>query len=82
MQIRGKLRAAYDHVKAIANGGENRETNLQLLCTPCHLLKTKIDVAEKSQVYHKKLKHLGIRRKKRTIPGRKFDGTPVPAKWK
>ncbi len=82
LSIRGKLRPAYDHQRALINGGENREANLQLLCEPCHKLKTKSDVAEKSQMYHKRLKAVGIKRKRRTIGGRKFDGTPVPPKWK
>jgi|SRR5882724_1783358 len=74
------LCAAYDHAVAIVNGGQHRESNLQLLCMRCHKDKTKVDVAEKSQMYHKRVKAVGIKRKGRTIPGRKFDGTPVPAK--
>lgn len=80
--IVGGVLPAYDHIVAIISGGENRESNLQLLCSPCHGLKTKIDVAEKSKLYHKKVKAIGIRRKRRTIPGRLFDGTPVPSKWR
>ena len=79
--VGGRL-PAYDHITPLIGGGENRESNLQLLCSPCHGTKTKIDVAEKSKLYHKKVKAIGIRRKRRTIPGRRFDGTPVPSKWK
>src|SRR6185312_12503433 len=39
--IVGKLRPAYDHTIALINGGENRESNVSLLCMPCHALKTK-----------------------------------------
>jgi 5-methylcytosine-specific restriction enzyme A len=80
--IVGKLRPAYDHLVALINGGEHRESNLQLLCTLCHAVKTKSDVAEKSQVYHKRKKAIGIRSKRRTIPGRKFNGQPIPPKWR
>lgn len=73
--IRGKLRPAFDHVKALVNGGENREGNLQLLCVPCHKLKTKVDVAEKSIVYRVRSKHLGIRKKSsRPMPGSRDSG--------
>lgn len=82
LQIRGKLRPEYDHKQALSNGGGHRETNLQLLCVRCHKDKTKLDVAEKSQMYHKRVKAVGIKRKRWTIGGRKFDGTPVPPKWK
>ena len=81
-RIGGGHLPAFDHIVSLVNGGENREGNLQLLCSPCHGTKTKIDVAEKSKLYQKKVKAIGIRRKRRTIPGRRFDGTPVPSKWK
>lgn len=80
--IAGKLLPAYDHVISLINGGGNRESNLQLLCTPCHALKTKKDVAEKSQIYHKRVKALGIKRKRKTIGGRRFNGEPILPKWK
>lgn len=71
-----------DHRVALVNGGGNRETNLQVLCESCHKPKTVFDVAQKSKTYHKRAKHLGIRQARRTIPGRKFDGTPIPARWR
>lgn len=60
LQIAGKLRPAYDHAIALINGGENREANLQLLCVPCHAVKTKTDVAEKSVTARKHAKHIGV----------------------
>lgn len=81
LHIRGSLLPAYDHITALINGGGNRESNLQLLCLPCHKVKTKTDVAEKSKVARVRAKHLGIKSKRRTIAGRKFDGTPIPARW-
>lgn len=71
-----------DHRVPLIAGGEHRESNLVPALTDKHKVKTKLDVAEKSKVYHKRSKHLGITRKKRTIPGRRFNGQPIPAKWK
>ncbi len=66
---------AYDHIIALVNGGQNRESNLQLLCSLCHQIKTGADVAEKSLVYRKKAKHLGIKLKQsRPIPGSRASG--------
>ncbi len=81
-KIVGKLIPQYDHIIALINGGENRESNLQLICSECHKSKTTLDVAEKSQMYHKRIRAAGIKKRRRTIPGRKFDGTPIPPKWK
>lgn len=50
-----------DHIKALINGGEHRETNLWPLCTsPCHSQKTKADLAEKSKNYRTTAKHIGV----------------------
>ena len=75
LQIAGKLRPAYDHSTALINGGENRETNLQLLCVPCHAVKTKTDVAEKSTTARKRAKHLGIKKPRTMTRWRRFDGS-------
>lgn len=61
-----------DHVIPIVLGGENRESNLQLLCVPCHKVKTKLDVKLKSIVARKRAKHLGITSKRATIQSRGF----------
>ena len=75
----------FDHTVALINGGENRESNLRALRRPCHLAKTRADVAEKATVARKRAKHLGIERKRATLPGSKgtrwkkrIDGTVVP----
>lgn len=73
---------AVDHVLALINGGQHRESNLQPLCTsPCHSAKTKTDVALKSKTYRRQLKAAGVKARKRTIPGRRFNGEPIPARW-
>jgi len=70
-----------DHVIALINGGENRESNMApILRDKPHKEKTAADVAEKSKVYRKRAKHVGVKRRRRTIPGRKFDGTPIPSR--
>lgn len=33
-----------DHIIALENGGSNDDTNMQLLCIPCHKKKTIIDL--------------------------------------
>jgi hypothetical protein len=54
-----------EHRIAIINGGANREANLCLTCCNCLPEKNAEDVAEKSDVYQKRLKHLGAQTKKR-----------------
>jgi 5-methylcytosine-specific restriction protein A len=60
-----------DHIVAIINGGENRETNLQTLLEQCHDIKTGRDVATKSDTYHKRARHLGLKRTRSPLPGGK-----------
>lgn len=54
-----------EHVKALINGGENRERNLDLTCDWCLPEKNQEDVAEKSKVYSLRSKHVGAVEKKR-----------------
>ncbi len=71
-----------DHRKALINGGQNRECNLQIACDWCHPEKTKRDLAEKSKTARIRANHIGIKRAKSLIPGsratrwkRKINGT-------
>lgn len=74
--LRGADRPEYDHVVALINGGEHRESNLRVLCLWCHKGKTRADVAEKSRVYRKRKSN--VVRKPRSITGwRRFDGSIV-----
>lgn len=52
-----------DHIVAICNSGQNRESNLQPLLTAHHRAKTKLDVAIKSKTNRTRSRHLGIKRK-------------------
>ena len=63
---------ALDHVKALINGGENRETNLKPIHIACHREKTAADVAEKAKVAAKRRKHIGI------VDATKMQGRPFP----
>jgi len=69
VRIRPGSGPEFDHRKPLIAGGENRETNLQVLCIPCHRAKTKADVAEKALSYRKRAKHLGVLSKGRPMPG-------------
>lgn len=64
----------YDHIVALVNGGEHRESNLQPLCTEAHAAKTRADVKIKSKVARIKKKHLGLW----PAPARKMQSRPFP----
>lgn len=73
-----------DHAVAIINGGENRETNLRVICDWCDKkVKTPADVAIKSKTARIKAKHLGIEKRSTFSCSRqskwkkKLDGTVV-----
>ena len=71
-----KLRPEFDHVTPLILGGQNRESNIQLLCHECHGAKTRLDVKLKAKVarVHTKLS-LGIRANKgRPMPGSRASG--------
>lgn len=61
-----------DHVVALINGGENRESNLRPSHRKCHKEKTARDVAEKAKVAAVRKKHLGITAPKKPIPSPGF----------
>ncbi len=71
---------ACDHIKALINGGEHRESNLQPLCvSPCHSQKTKADMAEKARVAKVRKRAAGIRKPRTMTAWRKFNGERVYA---
>lgn len=71
-----------EHIIALCNGGEHRESNFAPALGEPHKVKTKADVAEKSKVARVRKKHLGLMKSKRTIPGRRFNGEPIPARFR
>lgn len=64
-----------DHVVAIINGGENRESNLAPAHRECHRRKTRKDVAEKSKVAQVRMKASGAIQPKQSIKSRGFPQT-------
>lgn len=49
-----------DHVIALCNGGENRESNLAPILVDAHKKKTKADRDEKKRIDRIRKKHLGL----------------------
>lgn len=73
------LAAEYDHIIPLVIGGENRESNLQLLCTECHAQKTKLDVKLKAKVARIRKKNLGIKKRSGFKGWRRMNGEIVYA---
>jgi 5-methylcytosine-specific restriction enzyme A len=68
-----------DHVIALCNGGEHRESNLAPALNEPHRIKTRADVREKSKVARMRKKHLGFKKPRTITAWRKMDGTAVYA---
>lgn len=67
-----------EHVKALCNGGENRESNLApAFRGKVHQQKTANDRAQKSRMDDLQRKHIGIPKKKKKMGYRKFNGEIV-----
>lgn len=65
-----------DHVIALVNGGENRESNLAPALADAHRAKTREDVAQKAKDRRVKAKHLGQWESRQKLPGSRV------GKWK
>lgn len=61
-----------EHIVALCNGGEHRESNLAPALRDKHQEKTRADVAEKSRNYRKRAKHIGVFAPRKKMQGRKF----------
>lgn len=73
----GQKKWEADHVKALINGGQNRESNLAPAHVPCHKGKTAKDVEKKAKVARKAQKHSGAKRPKGKM---KSPGFPIVEK--
>ena len=69
-----------DHVIALINGGEHRESNLAPAHAHCHLAKTGQDVATKKKVAAVRQKHIGIAKTTPKIQSAGFLRSPKAAK--
>jgi len=75
--LRGKP-VHYDHELADSLGGEPTLANAKVLCVPCHAEKTAgHDMPLIAKGRRIRERSMGIRKPRRTIPGRRFDGTPI-----
>lgn len=57
-----KRRPQCDHIVPLRDGGQNRESNLQLICRQCHAAKTLHEAEVRTKVTHVRAKHLGLDR--------------------
>lgn len=85
IQIRPGMPWDCDHIQALINGGEHRESNLAPALRDKHREKTAEDVAEKSKTAAVRGKHTGARQSGTGFATnrngkfkRKMDGTVVP----
>lgn len=63
-----------DHIVALCNGGEHRESNIAPALIDPHKVKTKADRTEKKIIDRKRKKHLGLAsRKSRPMAGGRGD---------
>jgi len=63
-----------DHIIALCNGGENRESNLAPALRARHCEKTAADVAERAKVDRIRKRDIGLTKPSRPIPGSKASG--------
>lgn len=74
-RIRAGDRWDCDHIIALINGGEHRETNLAPILIDPHKEKTKADRKIQSRIYKIKKRHLGLKKPKgRPLMGTKASG--------
>ena len=70
-----------EHILALSNGGENRESNMAPALKEPHKLKTRLDRKIKAKNDRVKKRHFGIQGRKRKMGYRRFDGTVVAPRW-
>jgi 5-methylcytosine-specific restriction enzyme A len=70
-KIRGGEPWDVEHVTALRDGGENRESNMAPALRDKHREKTAAENSERAITNTKKAKHLGLKRSKRPFPKRK-----------
>ena len=79
-----KVKADFDHIQPLWIGGENRENNLQAICSVCHGKKTATEATVRGKVNRLRSATIEPKKKGRPIDGsktspwkRKMDGTVV-----
>lgn len=72
----------YEHVTPDGLQGEPTLENCKVHCKTCADTKTYTEDNPRMRKADRVLKRAyGLGKRRRTIPGRKFDGTPIPSKW-
>jgi 5-methylcytosine-specific restriction endonuclease McrA len=69
-----------DHIIAIANGGEHRESNMAPVLAVAHREKTKSDRRIKAKIDRQRKRHLGVKKRTGFRGWRRMDGSVVWAK--
>lgn len=68
-----------EHIKALCNGGEHRESNLAPALADAHKPKTSADRKQKAKRDRLYKKHIGIHKPRTITRWRRFNGEPVIA---
>lgn len=71
-----------EHIIPLELGGSNDQSNRGMAHKLCAKKKTALDQRLIAKAIRRRAKHLGIKRRKRTIPGKRFNGDPIPSQWK
>lgn len=74
-KIRPGERWTCEHLVALINKGQNRESNLDVTCDWCLPAKNAADVREKSHVRKRQARNIGIKKPRTMTRWRRFDGT-------
>ncbi len=76
IRIQAGMKWELEHIKALCNGGENRESNFAPALIDPHKVKTAQDRKEKAKSDRIRKKHLGITKPKGTIKSQGFGFHP------
>lgn len=74
----------FDHYPAPAmDRGSDTLDNCAAVCPSCHKFKTRTyDTPMQAKGKRVRDRHLGIKSRRKTIAGRRFNGEPIPAVWR
>jgi 5-methylcytosine-specific restriction endonuclease McrA len=72
----------FEHLIPDGLGGEPTLENCGVYCRPCADIKTVEEDNPRMNKADRVLKRAyGLGKRRRTIPGRRFNGDPIPSKW-
>lgn len=77
-----KERWDVEHFDPLWLGGEDNEANMRPAHKDCHAVKSAAEATLRAKGTRVRARYLGVKKPGRTIPGRKFDGTPIPSRWR